>query len=167
MSRLWNKLPVLLCAIFISCGFIDLRPIGMEIEPDKSDSILPDAYSPVILKFDTEMQKDNTEGIMQITSDIGSVKGDKHWEGNNLYFVPVQGWTAGVRYTLNIFGTIHSADGREMRIDRFISFYAINKNSPPVLENYSPSGGSSIGTKSVVFEFTFSRSMDKHTVESA
>ncbi|WP_461247821.1 Ig-like domain-containing domain [Treponema sp. R6D11] len=167
MFRLWNKILLLLCVIFISCGFMDLRPIGVEIEPDSSDSLLPDAYSPVILKFDTEMQKDDTEGIMQITSDIGSVKGDKHWENNSLYFVPVQGWTAGIRYTLNIFGTIHSVDGREMRIDRFISFYAINKNSPPILESYSPSGGSSIGTKSVVFEFIFSRSMDKHTVESA
>jgi len=167
MFRLWNKLPVLLCVIFISCGLMDLRPIEMEIEPDKSDSLLPDAYTPVILKFDTEMQKEDTEEIIQIASDIGSVKGDKHWKDNDLYFVPVQGWTAGIRYTLSLFGTIHSADGREMRIDRFISFYAINKNPPPVLESYSPSGGSSIGTKSAVFEFTFSRSMDKHTVESA
>lgn len=167
MFRLWNKIPVLLCVIFISCGFIDLRPIGLKIEPDNSNSLLPDAYTPVILKFDTEMQKDDTEGILQISSDMGSVKGDKYWRDNNLYFSPVQGWTAGVRYTLTLFGTAHSTDGREIRIDRFISFYAINKNAPPVLAGYSPVGGSSIGTKSAVFEFYFSRSMDKHTVEPA
>jgi len=171
MFRLWNKirnkLAVLLCAIFVSCGFIDLRPIELKIEPDKSDSLLPDAYSPVILSFDTEMQKDAVEGLVQINSDTGSVKGDKYWKDNSLYFVPVQGWTAGIRYTLSLYGTINSEDGREIRIDRFISFYAINKNSPPVLENYSPVGGSSIGTKSAVFEFVFSCSMDKYTVESA
>jgi len=167
MFRLWNKIPILLCVIFISCGFIDLRPIGLKIEPDNSNSLLPDAYTPVILKFDTEMQKEDTEGILQINSDMGSVKGDKYWRDNNLYFTPVQGWTAGVRYTLTLFGTARSADGREIRIDRFISFYAINKNVPPVLTGYSPAGGSSIGTKSAVFEFCFSRSMDKHTVEPA
>jgi hypothetical protein len=150
-----------------SCGFIDLRLIELKIEPDKTDSILPEAYSPVILKFDTEMQKEDTEGIMQITSDIGSVRGDKYWKDNDLYFVPVQGWTAGVRYTLSLLGSIRSADGREMRIERFVSFYAINKNSPPVLEQYSPADGSSIGVKPAVFEFNFSRSMNKQTVESA
>jgi hypothetical protein len=168
MFRFWNKFLILLCVILIiSCGFIDLRPIGIEIEPYKTDSLLPDLYSPVILKFDTEMQKDDVEGIMQISSDISSVRGDKHWEENDLYFVPMQGWTAGVRYTLSLLGTIRSVDGRETRIERSVSFYAINKNTPPLLEQYSPVSGSSIGTNNVVFEFHFSRSMDKHTVESA
>ena len=184
MFRYWNKAPILLCVIlFISCEyidlsqidlsqidllqFVDLRPIGIEIEPDKTDSLLTDLYSPVIIKFDTEMQKDEVEGIMQINSDIGSVRGDKHWEENNFYFVPVQGWTAGTRYTLSLLGTFRSVDKREMRIDRFISFYAINKNSPPLLERHAPANGSSIGTNNVVFEFHFSRSMEKHTVESA
>jgi hypothetical protein len=54
-----------------------------------------------------------------------------------------------------------------MRIERFVSFYAINKNSPPVLEQYNPADGSSIGTNNTVFEFNFSRSMNKNTVESA
>jgi len=168
MFRFWNKLSLLLCAILItSCGFIDLRLIGVEIEPNKTDSILPDLYSPVILKFDTEMQKDEIESIMQISSDIGSVRGDKHWEENALYFVPIQGWTAGIRYTLTLIGSLRSVDGREMRIERYVSFYAINKNSPPILEQYSPINGESISANNAVFEFYFSRSMEKHTVESA
>ena len=168
MFRFWNKVPILLCVILIiSCEFIDLRPIGIEIEPDKIDSLLPDTYTPVILKFDTKMQKDEVEGIMQINSDTGSIKGDKHWEENNLYFVPVQGWTAGVRYTLSLIGNFRSVDGRELRIERFISFYAINKNSPPSLKHNIPINGSSIGTNNAVFEFHFSRPMEKHTVESA
>ena len=184
MFRFWNKVIFLLCVILIiSCEyidfsqfdlnqfdlsqFVDLRMIGIEIEPCEADSLLPDLYSPVILKFDTEMQKDDVEGIMQINSDKGSVTGDKHWEENNLYFVPVQGWTAGVRYTLSILGTFRSVDGREMRIERFISFFAINKNPPPLLEYHIPANGSSIGTNNAIFEFHFSRSMEKHTVESA
>jgi len=179
MFRFWNKVILLLCAIIIiSCEyfdlqqfdlsqFVDLRPIGIEIEPNETNSLLPDFYSPVILKFDTKMQKDEIEGIMQINSDIGAVRGDKHWEENDLYFLPVQGWTPGIHYTLSLLGTFRSVDGREMRIERFVSFYAINKNSPPVLESYIPANGSSIGTNNAVFEFHFSHSMEKHTVESA
>jgi len=179
MFRFWNKVIHLLCVILItSCEyvdliqidfrqFVDLRPIKIEIEPGETDSLLTDTFSPVILKFDTAMQKDDVEGIMQINSDIGSVRGDKHWEENNLYFVPVQGWTAGVRYTLSLLGTFRSIDGREMRIEHFVSFYAINKNYPPLLEYHIPENGSSISTNNVVFEFHFSRPMEKHTVESA
>jgi len=179
MFRFWNKVPVLLCVIsIISCDFIDfsqidflqfadLRPIGIEIEPNEYDALLPDLFSPVILKFDTEMQKDDVEGIIQINSDTGSVKGDKHWKENNLYFLPVQGWTAGVRYSLSLSGIVRSIDKREMRIDRFISFYAINKNSPPLLVQHIPTNGSSIRTNNTVFEFRFSRPMEKHSVESA
>jgi len=174
MLQFWNKLnnwmkfSTLLCAILmVSCGFIDLRPIGVVIEPDKTDTVLPGPFSPVILKFDTAMEKDDTEGIMQITSDFGSVRGDKFWKGNELYFVPVQGWTAGVRYTLSLLGTLRSVDGRDTRLEKYISFYAINKNTPPYLVRYNPLNGESTRTNNVIPEFYFSRSMDRLTVESA
>jgi len=172
MFRLLNKLSTLLCAIiFASCGyigyFIDLRPIVITITPDNDDSILQDYYSPIILKFDTEVEKTEAEGILQINSDLGTVNGDKFWVENELFFIPVQGWTAGVRYTLNLAGTIQSIDGRDARIERFVTFYAINKNSPPVLDWHSPSNGSSLGAGNPVLEFCFSHSMDRLTVESA
>jgi len=168
MCRLRNNLAVLLCAfIFTSCGFINLRPIGITVTPDNNDSILQDSYSPVIVKFDTEMIKNETEGVLQINSYLGTVTGDKYWEGNDLYFKPVQGWTSGVRYNLNLAGTIQAVDGRDSRVEKFISFYAVNKNPPPVLDWHNPSNGSSIRVNDQIFEFNFSCSMDKQTVESA
>jgi len=162
-----NKL-LLLCAIILSsCGFADLRPVLVTITPDGSNSVLQSLYSPIMLEFNTEMAKHETEGVLQVNSDIGTVSGDKYWEGDSLYFVPVQGWTAGVRYTLNLVGTIQAEDGREARIERFISFYAINKNPPPSLDSFNPSNGSSVSVNNSVFEFNFSRSMDKISVESA
>jgi len=162
-----NFIVPLLCAFFVSCGFVDLRPVEINIEPEKTNSLLPDAHSPVILKFNTEMEKSETEGIMQISSDLGTVKGDRFWKGNDLYFVPVAGWTAGIRYTLSLLGTIRSVDGREIRIERFVSFYAINKNTPPFLEWHSPADGESTGTGNVILEFHFTRPMNRLTVESA
>jgi hypothetical protein len=163
-----NIFIVLLCGIiFISCGFIDLRQIIFSIEPDKPDSVLSDSGSPVILKFNTEMDKKNTEKILQVSSDAGVMKGDYVWEGNTLYFIPVPGWTAGIRYTLSLLGTIESVDGRDLKVERFISFYAVNKNSPPLLEWHYPADGASVGTGNTAFEFKFSRSMDRLSAESA
>jgi hypothetical protein len=153
--------------IIISCGFVDLRPIRCSIEPDTTDSVLTDSYSPVIIKFDTEMEKYDVENILQVTSVTGVMTGDISWNGNDLYFTPVSGWTAGIRYTLGLSGTVRSIDGRDLRLQRYISFYAINKNEPPLLEWYFPANGTSTGTCDVVPEFYFSRSMDRLTVESA
>jgi len=169
MSRLLNNfLVVLLCVITLaSCSFINLKPIGISTEPKKNNAVLPDYFSPVIIKFDTEMKKRDTEGILQISSNLGVINGDKKWSGNNLYFTPESGWTAGIRYNLNLSGTIRSADGREERIEQNIFFYAINKKKPPLLERHSPLNGESVGTKDIVYEFHFTESMNRFSVESA
>jgi len=169
MLRSWNSIITLsLCAIICaSCGFLDLRPIEYSIEPDKPDSLLSDSHTPVILRFGTEMKQNDAEKILQVTSDTGVINGDFLWNGNDLYFTPVPEWTAGIKYTLSLLGIIRSVDGRELRVERFISFYAINKNEPPLLEWHNPSYGASIGTGDVVFEFHFSRPMDRLSVESA
>jgi hypothetical protein len=146
---------------------MDLRPVEVEVEPGVSNSLLAEENSPVILKFNTQMVKNEAEGILQISSDSGVVNGDRFWDGNNLYFVPIAGWTAGTRYILSVSGTIRAVDGRELRIEHFVSFYAVNKNEPPFLEWYSPQDGESTGTGDVCFEFHFSRSMNRLSVESA
>jgi len=168
MSRLLINIPAAaLCAYLLSCGFADLRPVGMAVEPDAANSLLAEAYSPVILKFNTPMEKKEAEGILQVSSDSGVVKGDRFWKDNDLYFVPAAGWTAGVRYTLSLSGTIRAVDGREIRLEHFVSFYAINKNEPPSLEWFNPADGASTGTDGVCFEFHFSRPMDRLSAESA
>jgi len=168
MFRFLNKfLLIFLCVIFTSCGIIDLRPIGIMPEPNEMNSLLPDPFSPLIIRFDTEVVKNEAEGIIQVSSDYGSIRGDKIWRENDLYFMPLQGWTAGVRHTITLSGTIRSVDGREARIDRFIPFYAINRNPHPLLESHFPLPGASVGTNNLIFEFQFSHSMDRLSVESA
>jgi len=168
MSRLWINLPlVALCAYLLSCGFMDLRPIEITVEPGASNLLLAEENSPVILKFSTQMVKNEAEGILQVSSDSGVVNGDRFWNGNALYFVPVSGWTAGTRYNLSLSGTIRAVDGRELRLEHFVSFYAVNKNEPPFLERYSPWDGESTETGGVCFEFHFSRPMNRLSVETA
>jgi hypothetical protein len=162
-------------AMFVSCdtnsgyipGFMDLRPIGMTITPSESGALLDGEYSPVILSFDTEMRKEETEGILQINSDTGAAAGDRFWKGSKLYFVPSPPWTAGTRYALNISGIAYSEDGRELRLERYISFFAINKSAPPRLENFSPNDGASVETSGLTLELHFSCPMERFSVESA
>jgi len=169
MLRLLTKfILILLCATLpISCDFVDLRPVGITVEPGVSGSLLSGLYSPVVLRFDTEMEKNEAEGILQVSTDSGVVMGDRFWKGNNLHFVPTAGWTAGIRHTLSLSGTIRAVDGRELRLERFISFYAINMNGSPLLEFFSPEDCVSIGTNNFSLELRFSKSMDKVSVESA
>ena len=170
MFRSMNKILFLLLIFsffYTSCGFIDLRFITVHIEPEEMDSLLPEKYSPVILKFDTEMIHNEAESIIQINSGLGAVNGDKIWRGNELYFIPISGWTPGIRYTLNLTGTLRSADGRELRLERYVPFYAVNKNTPPMLDWHYPANGASTGVNNLSFEFHFSQSMDKLSAETA
>jgi hypothetical protein len=145
---------------------MDLRPVEVTVHPSASNSLLAEENSPVILRFNTRMVKNEAERILQISSESGLVNGDCSWNDNDLYFVPIAGWTAGIRYNLSLSGTRRALDGRELRIEHFVSFYAVNKNEPPFLEWYSPSDGESTGT-GVCFELHFSRPMNRLSVESA
>ncbi|MDR2965860.1 MAG: hypothetical protein LBU88_08800 [Treponema sp.] len=158
---------ILLCTLLAACGFIDLRSINYTVNLQGFESILNEYNSPLTIEFDTQVVKKDAEGVFQVSSDSGSVKGDFNWQGNSLYFVPVSGWTAGIRYTLNINGTIRALDGRELRLQHFASFYAINKNPRPLLEYFYPDNEQSIGTNNFALELQFTISMDRLSVESA
>jgi hypothetical protein len=95
------------------------------------------------------------------------VEGDCFWNGNTLLFIPVAGWKAGTRYTLSLSGMARSADGREIRLERYISFYAINISVPPAVEWYSPADGESVRANGLTMEIYFSRKMDRISVETA
>jgi len=159
-------LVVIVCFVS-SCGLVDLRQIGVKTEPGKPNTILPDAFSPVIVRFDTPMIKNETEGNLHISSDLGVIRGDLSWQGNDLYFVPISGWSAGIRYTLSLQGTLRTVDGREARVEHFVSFFAINNNTPPLLETHWPPDGTSVSTNNFFMEFSFTKPMDRFSVESA
>jgi hypothetical protein len=156
--------------IFLSCGFMDLRPIIVSTSPGGMNEVLPDPYSPVVVRFDTEMVKPDAQGAVQVNSGDGSVEGDFFWEGTGLFFVPLSGWKAGTRYTLSLSGTVYARDGRELRLDRHIPFYALSRSDPPVVESFFPPDGASVEVKAGgagIAELRFSRPMDKTSTETA
>lgn len=156
--------------LFSSCGFMDLRPIGISTSPGSLNEILPGAYSPVLVAFDTEMRESETKQAVQINAEEGPLEGDFFWEGNRLLFIPLEGWKPGIRYTLSLSGIVYSLDGRELRLDRQIPFYALFRSLPPLLESFSPADEASVeltAPETAVAEFRFSRPMDRLSVELA
>jgi hypothetical protein len=151
----------------ISCGFADLRPVEITISPHTSDTVLSREYSPLSVSFNTEMVKKEAESLLTVSSDTAVVEGDCSWNGNTLLFVPVAGWKAGTRHTLSLSGMARSLDGREIRLERYIFFYAINKSPPPLVERHIPADGESVRANGLTMEIYFSREMDRVSVETA
>ena len=162
-----NGLAVLFVVLFASCGFADLRPVEVSTSPGKSDMVLSGEYSPVSITFNTEMIRKEAENLLLVSSDMGMVDGDLSWNGNTLTFVPAAGWSAGTRYVLGLSGLARSVDGREIRLERNISFFAINRCAPPLVTWHSPADGESVSVNGLCIQMRFSGVMDRTAVESA
>jgi|GEM_PF-560548 len=157
-------LPVVL--LLASCAFVDLRPIGISTVPGGPGALLQEEESPVIIRFDTEMEKQTVEKALQVYSPAGIVNGQQHWEGRALFFVPSVPWSAGLRYALRLSGTISALDGRELLLSKDIPFYAVSRSSLPYLRSFAPPDGASVGINSTVLELNFSLPMDTRLTEA-
>jgi hypothetical protein len=154
-----------LLSLLGSCGFADLRPIGLEITPGEAEGLLPDYDSPVILSFDTKMEELETQGILSVSSPGEQVEGDLEWKGNALYFTPIGGWKAGSRYILALSGQVYAADGRDLRLAEYIPFYALTRAPLPRVLSFS-SDGASVGVSlETGLTLTFSAPMDRRSTE--
>jgi hypothetical protein len=154
-------------AVFSGCGFIDLRPIGYVSFPEHAETVL--SGEKVGIRFDTDMDRRETEKAFFVSRDGISVKGDVNWNGRELSFVPLEGWKAGPRYILNLAGTIFALDGREARAALYVPFYAPARAELPYLVSFSPLDGESVGTdpEQAPLLLNFSVPMDRLSTEDA
>ena len=160
-------LAILFC-FCLSCGFMDLRPIGVSTVPNGPWFLLPGAESPVIVAFDTEVEKSMVERALQVYSPAGTTDGQLRWEGNSLHFIPDLPWKAGIRYGLRLSGYVIALDGRELILSMDIPFYAITRSELPYLESFFPSDSASVSTsESNILELNFSHPMDIRSTEDA
>jgi hypothetical protein len=155
--------------VLLSCGFADLRPIGYGYSPSGAETVLKDPYSPVSVHFDTEMEENESSGILKVHYTGGNVEGDLHWKNNSLIFTPISPWTPGRRYTLSVSGTVYSRDKRDIRLDNHIPFYALSRSPSPVVEASYPEDGASVGISPEEgrVELRFSIPMDRLSTERA
>jgi hypothetical protein len=116
------------------------------------------------------MEKRETEKVLSVTGRSGQINGDLFWKGSDLYFVPLPGWSPGIRYTMTLSGTAYSTDGRELRLLEHIPFYAVSKSAIPIIIAFSPSNGESVGVTADdggMVSVVFSCAMDRRSTEDA
>jgi hypothetical protein len=167
MPMIWTGLFVS-TAILASCEFADLRQIEAITNLSGNEDILAERSTPVWVRFNTEMDKPDVERLLSVTFADGKVEGDLHWEDNTIYFVPVAGWTPGVRYVLSMDGTLEALDSRDFRVMIYAPFYAVNRSEAPYIKSYAPPDGSSVGVRSndgAQIKLVFSTAMEKRSVE--
>ncbi|MCL2092559.1 MAG: hypothetical protein FWH12_00020 [Treponema sp.] len=166
--KLHKKLYLLILILLVSCGFADLRPIGFSTVPAEPYALLPEPNSPVVLRFDTAMDKLSVENAVQVYSPTGTLEGRVIWDGNVYQFHSAAYWQPGIRYSLRIAGTIRAADGRDMLVSRDIPFYAIIPAPLPYVVSYFPPDTASRWIHDdPVLEVKFSHPMDRRSVEEA
>jgi len=163
--------------ICISCGFMDLRPVGYSFYPAEADAVVPEPFSAIKVIFDTEMEQDEVERALTIASKEGTVEGDHYWDGTTLIFVPLAPWKAGIRYNLALKGLLHALDGRELRLSVDHPFYGLLKGEAPVLKEVNPAPGASVPVQvcdttqtaphGPSLQFRFSRPMNRQAVQDA
>jgi len=163
LSRNRNWL-LLLHAFLAGCGaFVNLKPVDITVYPGTDNSVLPTETSALSVHFDTPVDKQETQKILSVNFTGGVVKGDLDWQGNTLFFIPLEPWLPGLRYTVSLSGTIYARDGREERISRYVSFYAVNRETAPYGLDFSPANGASVGVSPADGAFVrivFSQPMD-------
>ena len=167
-----GKIKIALAPVFfllcLSCAFVDLRPIGINTIPKNPWALLPDGESPVIIRFDTKMDKAMVERALQVYSPDGTADGELRWEGTALYFTPYVSWKPGIRYGLRLSGNVLARDGRETTLAIDIPFYAISRASLPYVNSFCPPDGASVGVSDEkILELNFSHPMDSRSTQEA
>ncbi|MDR2133856.1 MAG: hypothetical protein LBP27_02020, partial [Treponema sp.] len=67
--------PLTVFALFCGCGFADLRPIGYVSFPENAGDVLPKTDSAVGIRFDTDMDRPETQKAFSVNSGGIAVKG--------------------------------------------------------------------------------------------
>ncbi len=152
-------------AAFVSCGLVDLRPIGYATRPADRYDVVGEGEA-VWIEFDEDVDRDEAERRLGVEGASGGVSGDRRWEGNRLLFEPTPPWTPGVRYEFVFAGELRAANGRSDVFDVRIPFTAVRPVGAPRLVSSVPADGVSVPTD-VVLTFVFSEAMDRASVERA
>ena len=170
-----NRRCFFLCAaaIFLLAGckdFINVSRIRFSVYPGKDNTVLPEELTVLSVRFNTAMDKLNTQKIVSVQLPGSSIKGDLSWQGDTLMFTPLEKWLPGVRYIFSLEGTICARDGREERISRHVSFYALHRETAPYVAAFLPADGSSTGVSSeegARVQIVFSQPMDRQSTVDA
>ncbi|MCG8478294.1 MAG: Ig-like domain-containing protein [Spirochaetales bacterium] len=151
-------------ALLATCSLIDFRALDVSSVPGSAFEILSVDTQDVWVRFGTAVIRTDAEQAISVSTREGSVEVDTSWEGNRYSLSPVEGFSQGVRYSLDIVGQVRTDDGRRFDLNTILPFFVGSDGAEPGLASVSVADGATIaGTATVTFVFT--RPVDRAAVE--
>ncbi len=153
-----------------SCGLVDLRPVGLSLFPDTAGTVLESRDAVLRVGFSSAPVRLEAERAFSVASPEGAVQGDFLWDGNGFSWRPLEPWDPAVRYRLRLSGELGMEDGRRLRPEAELPFYAVKDGARPFLESVEPADGASAGVAmkgEAALTLRFSARMDGDTLREA
>lgn len=154
--------------VLSGCGqFVNLKQIQFTVYPESDNTVLSVDTAALSVSFNTPMEELETQKALSVSYTGGIVKGDLDWCDNALFFTPLEPWLPGTRYTVSLSGNIYAVDGREERVSRYVSFYALHRETTPYIVSFSPADGESVAvTDNTSVRIVFSQPMEPFSADS-
>jgi len=184
MKASWTKpgffnviLPVVLTAVF-SCNRspndvlsplfeapASSRPRVISSNPSEEGGAYDPAL-PVYVDFDREMDVFSTERAFSL-SGAGNTSGEFRWIGNRLVYDLVTPLDPGIAFVLRVTGSAKSTNNAPLETDFIVHFITGSTIEAPVVLSSTPSANSQAVSPDSSIVITFSRPMNRQSVEKA
>jgi hypothetical protein len=141
------------------------QPLITSITPaDGATGVYPNAA--VVAIFDTAMNKTSAQSAFSLkrTSNGALVNGTFSWFGNALIFKPSADLGGGVQYTASVSTAAKDLAGHSLPSAKTWKF---TTTTHPIIESVTPTSGATGVSRSAVVTVTFSKAMNKTSVQSA
>jgi len=167
MSKSRPAIAAAMMSLVVSgCALINLLPFDVTTMPSKANEVLTSAPN-VWIQFPAAVDEGEVQPLFSVSDGNGQpVSGDINWAGNKLVFTPASVFKPGIRYVLQLQGTVNVNDGRTFGENIAVPFFVGNNNDPPVITSMVPASGSTIGV-SDTFALTFSEPVNETSFSDA
>jgi hypothetical protein len=156
-----------LCLTTASCGFVEgisnLEPLTISSYPENYNQIIASGDT-LRLSFSDPVETASLEGAITITSWRTRPDGNWVYTPTSATFFPSEPWEPGIRYVLQVTGSIATEDGRRHSQDLYLPFFADNTQAPLRLLSVDPAEGESLGVDESL-RFTFNQAVDYRVFE--
>jgi len=156
--------------LYVSCDavlFDQSSPSVTSTYPSNGASdISPDTV--FMISFSEEMDRESVERGVSL-SKLGdeNVKGIFSWEGNTVYFTPINSLHVNPEYFLTVSKSVEDVNGNNLLEDSVVNFTVLGRSAKPSILWINPSDGSNITDDTNRITIGFSTNMDLTSLQDA
>jgi hypothetical protein len=160
-------LPALLWGLLFSCGFVEdisnFEELSISTYPGEYNQIIASGDT-LTLQFSEPIETSTLDGSLTITSWRSRPNGSWVYTPTTAVFYPSDPWEPGIRYVLQVTGSLTTIDGRRHEQDLYLPFFSYNTQAPLRLLSVTPLDGQSLAVDGSL-TFTFNQAVDYRVFE--